>query len=346
MADNRKLAFDLESLKACKGYNPGFIKSSVKVKLDIILTTKQKKLLPKVDGNSDNILHYNDFSILYHEKRRLPFVVMYNINGNDKANQASRPSFRSDPRIKDECQLDQNFYDLEKKFTEFEIGHMASNNEMGRGANGVVKAYQTFHFTNSSPQSEVLNTGLWKGLESYVIKEAGRVANNQKVCVFTGPVLDQKDPPYVHDKDFQVPLVFFKVIVFEHKGGVHSTGFIISHEKRLIEHKLIPVPVKLKTIRRGEPAFTTYPYKEVFQVNIAFLEKITKLKFTWPGVIPLKVPETPNMLSVVKSVMNAGEAKKRVNRNERPITSTILSKSLSDAEIRTNNFEINMLMPS
>ncbi|MER3497855.1 MAG: hypothetical protein C4308_04085 [Chitinophagaceae bacterium] len=143
--------------------------------------------------------------------------------------------FNPDPRVKENFQLNNSFYDLEKGFTEFEIGHMASNDEMSWGETEdttQLSAYESFHFPNSVPQAERLNSVLWRSLEQYIIKEGGS-AVNKRISVFTGPVLNKKEPVYKNDKTFQVPLLFWKVIVFQWKDQIWSTGFIMSHEKRL-----------------------------------------------------------------------------------------------------------------
>src|SRR6478752_540063 len=108
--------------------------------------------------------YLSNWSVLYHSTRRVPFVSAYNIDGNKKKEGIKRANkFRADPRIDPSIQLSQKgFYDLITGKTEFEIGHMAANNEMAWGTNAQAQAYQTFHFPNSVPQAENLNTGIWK----------------------------------------------------------------------------------------------------------------------------------------------------------------------------------------
>ena len=128
------------------------------------------------------------------------------------------------PRIDPSIQLNKDFYKLRKDITEFEIGHMAANDAMawGKNANDAqIKAYQTFHFPNSVPQAEKLNTGLWRSLESYIIKEAGTVKKNKRISVFTRPLLLPSDPGYIKDHSFQIPLLFYKVIIFMGSGKLY-----------------------------------------------------------------------------------------------------------------------------
>ncbi len=332
----KDLAFAKEELLRCKGYAPKFIDERINLSLSKILSAEQKQLLPLVEGNRQGILHYTGFSVLYNSERKVPFVAAYNIDGADKADQAPRPAFRKDPRVLAELQLGKEFYDLRKDITEFEIGHMASNNEMGRGENGRLKAYQTFHFTNSVPQAEKLNSGLWQGLESYIIREAASVTGNKRICVFTGPMLTPKDPPYVKLPSFRIPLLFFKVIVFLSPKGLYSTAFMMSHEKKLIEDKMFTVRRRRGLAPEEVGFFNDFTYKKVFQVNIPFVEANTGLKFSWTGVKKLEVPEGKKMLSVIKGIRDAAEARERVTRGLAPADMSMPP---------TRNYRLNIVLP-
>lgn len=337
------LAFAKENLLKCTGYKASFINTRTKVSTDKILSSKQKDLLPKVEGNDKGILNYTGMSVFYNSKRKVPFFSAYNIDGKEKANATARPKFRPDPRIKTSQQLGFEFYDLRTDLTEFEIGHMASNNEMGRGKEGQLKAYQTFHFTNSVPQAEILNTGIWKGLETYIITEAASLKDNKRICVFTGPLLKSNDPKYLEDESFKIPILFFKVVVFPTKSGLYSTAFVMSHEKRLIENKMIEVGPE--ALVKGKGVFDDFKYKKVFQVNISFLEKETGMKFTWPGVKKIQVPDVINQVKKIKSIKDAKEAAKAMKTGTYP---EFLSKNIGSMEIKdaTKAFKSGLLPES
>lgn len=355
MPDIKTLAFSLEYLKKCKGYDAAYIQKDTKLSLNNILSASQKKLLPLVDGNKNKILHYTGLSILYNAKRKVPFVAAYNINGGDKQNNAPRPAFQPDPRLKDGLQLDKDFYVLKKKgsrSTVFQIGHMASNNEMGRGKNGPLQAAQTFHFTNASPQAGRMNAGLWKGLESYIIKRAASLKGNKKICVFTGPVLTSFDPGFTLQPAFKVPLLFYKVIVFATPSGLYSTGFLISHEKKLLNDGMLvlkPGRVVRGVKKPTEGFFDDYPYRKVFQVNISLLERETGLRFSWPKVKRVEVPEQKRLLQKIKSVENAKDAQEIIRVMRGPLDKIKMITSatdITDAELKNNNYILNMVIPA
>lgn len=293
---------DKATLLSCKGYDPKFINNNNALSLSKVLPQRFKDELPEVEGAKDKILRYTSLSVLYNRSRMLPFVAAYNIDGSQKQGLIKRTHFRRDPRIDAEAQLSHDFYDLEKGFTEFEIGHMGANNELAWGPKSQTQAYQTFHFPNSVPQAENLNTGIWKSLESYIIKEASS-AVNQKICVFTGPIQSDKDPYYINKRDFQVPLLFFKVIVFEHEKILYSTAFIMSHEEKLREDKLLVKTAARRGAAKAETAmaFQDFPYKKVYQVNVPEVEKLSGMSFSWKGVRAIKIADDKNEVKVKAS---------------------------------------------
>lgn len=297
------------SLLTCKGYNPNFILASKKINITSILNNDQKKELPIVEGNKNGILNYTDLSVLFNKNRKIPFFSAYNIDGSNKVENVKRTTFRVDQRIDASIQLNKSFYDLEKKFTEFEIGHMAANNEMAWGIEAQLKAYQTFLYTNSVPQAENLNTGVWKSLETYIIKEAINDAENKKINVITGPVLNVNDPVYVNDNNFQVPLQFFKIIIFEFNTKLYATAFIMSHEKKLREDELIiDKVVQKKAALKIEQPFMDFLYSKVYQVNVEDVSKLTGMKFKWTGVKNILIENKSNLIKISKQKTNQSKS--------------------------------------
>lgn len=284
---------DLSVLKSSCGYVDNFIDGSTVVGIDNILTDQQKKMLPEVEGNASHLLKYTMLSIWYNKERKVPFVAAYNIDGSLKRTGAKRVQFKDDPRVPASQQLNDAFYDLiyNSGETEFEIGHMASHNEMAWGLKKEMQAEQTFHFTNSVPQVEKLNSGLWSKLESYVVSETNE-SENQRISVFTGPMIADDDPSYVKDRSFQLPLFFFKIVVFSFEGRLYSTAFVMSQLKRLRELELIDAPAT--SYEKGfvlPKPFSDYKHKEVFQVNIQKIERYTRMNFQWDNVEPLNIEQ-------------------------------------------------------
>ena len=333
-------AFAKKTLLACKGYNPLFIDKITNIGLEKIAPAALVKLLPAVEGNKQGILNYTSLSVLYNTERRVPFVSAYNIDGSAKES-VKRTTFKVDPRIDKKIQLTQKgFYDLRKDLTEFEIGHMAANNEMAWGKDAQFQSFQTFHFPNSVPQAENLNTGIWKTLETYIVDEASTIQNNKRICVFTGPILRKEDPGYIKEPAFKIPLLFYKIIVFPTAKGLYTTGFVMSHEQKMIELGMF-VPVIIKTGLRSvakppEAAFRDFKYKEVFQVNIDFIEGLTGLKFDWKGVKRIPVPNDKNQLKKISDAPST----KAGSGNTRGI-----NMANTETQGNTNSYKLNIILP-
>ena len=346
-------AFAKVTLLACKGYLPTFIDNSTQIHFEKIVPAALKHALPQVEGNANGVLHYTNLSVLYNSKRRVPFVSAYNIDGAKKSSSVKRANkFRPDPRIDEAIQLSQKgFYDLRKDITEFEIGHMAANNEMAWGTIAQLQSYQTFHFTNSVPQAEKLNTGIWKTLETYIVDESATIKNNQRICVFTGPLLRDDDPVYKKDPVFQIPLLFYKVVVFPTADGIFSTAFMMSHEQKMIEQKMFVSSPGKKSAKKAKatanPDFADFKYKKVFQVNIKYLEEQTGLKFSWQGVKSIKVPNDINQIVKIRKIKDATEAaavENQLKKGKAPGKMT-MHTDLTPHEIKNKTYKLNIILP-
>ena len=153
------------------------------------------------------------------------------------------------------------------------------------GPNAKLQSHQTFFYTNSVPQVEKLNSGLWSKLESYVISEVNDL-DNRRIAVFTGPMLREDDPQYLMDADFRIPLYFFKIVVFPYNGALYSTGFVMSQKQKIAELGLIsPVREAYEKAAISPAApFSDYKHREVFQVNLDLIEDYTGLTFSWDSV--------------------------------------------------------------
>lgn len=332
MSTEQQKAFAKETLLKCKGFSPKFINGKTNLNIDKILPKDWLVFLPTVEGNKKGILNYTDLSVAYHKERKVPIFSAYNVDGSLKSEKVKRAnSFKPDPRIDSLSQLSKDFYDLRTDITEFEIGHMAANNELAWGNDAQTKSYQTFHFTNSVPQAENLNTGIWKSLETYIISEASQLSDNKKISVITGPILQNNDPAYNLDTSFKIPLLFYKLIIFDTQDGLYSTAFIMSHEEKLKEQKMFATTDKKGKIDALEILpFSDFKYKKVFQVNINLLEEMTGLNFTWKGIKKISVPNDKNQIKKIRKIKDSSDidGKKRIS-------------NLSNQ----NTFSLNIILP-
>ena len=93
----------------------------------------------------------------------------------------------------------------------------------------------TYHMTNCSPQTAGFNRPAehnWGALEQMVQKQT----NAEKVCIFSGPVLDDTDQ-YFHgliksgvEVSVQIPQRFWKIIVAKQDGEPAVFGFVLEQD--------------------------------------------------------------------------------------------------------------------
>jgi endonuclease G len=132
-------------------------------------------------------------------------------------------------QIKDEC------YGNEPKFAR---GHMTRREDPVWGESLVAQQgnSDSMHVTNTVPQMQPFNAGIWLGLESYALDHAR--SDRMRLSVFTGPFLLADDP--VRD-GVRIPLSFWKVIAFIHDGTgkLCATGYTMSQQSFLRDEEFV-----------------------------------------------------------------------------------------------------------
>ena len=167
-------------------------------------------------------LAYPRFTVLLGPERRLAAVTAVNIDGARLRSVPRTGNWRLDPRVDAGEQTGPDVYvrnDLDR-------GHLVRRRDPGWGdadeARDATEA--TFFYPNAAPQAAGFNQSkeLWLGLEDHVLEYAE--ATDQRVSVFTAPVLGEHDPPY---RGIRVPLRFWKVAAWQGPEGLAATGFIL-----------------------------------------------------------------------------------------------------------------------
>jgi endonuclease G, mitochondrial len=181
----------------------------------VLLPTPTDSALPVVR------LEYVHFSVLMRTDRWLAAVTGVGIDGGRLMDlDRSGIEWRLDDRLPAAAQTGPAMYadnDLDR-------GHLVrradavwgTTREEAQAGNA-----DTFHYANAAPQAARFNQGeqLWLGLETYLLEHAATY--DQRLVVFTGPVLAPDDPLY---RGVQIPLRFFKVAVFRVDGAAGRPG--------------------------------------------------------------------------------------------------------------------------
>lgn len=189
------------------GYDPGFLATEL--------------TLPRPEGEF-RTLAYARFTVLLDPGRRLASVTGVNIDGASLRDLPRNGDWRLDPRADAGEQTGPDVYarnDLDR-------GHLVRRRDPGWGeaedARDAMEA--TFFYPNAAPQAAGFNQSkeLWLGLEDHVLAYAE--TTDQRVSVFTAPVLAGDDPPY---RGIRIPLRFWKIAAWQSAAGLRAAGFLL-----------------------------------------------------------------------------------------------------------------------
>lgn len=241
-------------MSSTSGYDPAFLPVDVP--------------LPRpIDGRVVIDLPYIHFSVLLDPARRLAAATGVNIDGGALRDLGRSDDWHLDPRVAASEQAGPELYarnDLDR-------GHLVRRRDPVWGPSAVAEAANeaTFVFTNAAPQAAQFNQGtnLWVGLEDHVLNYAR--AYEQKISVFTGPVLADDDPLY---RGIQIPRLFWKIAAWstiddDGVPALRSAGFILDQAPSLDEIDL--------SVRADNPP-PLGPFL-TFQAPVADIEALTGL---------------------------------------------------------------------
>lgn len=265
----------------------------------------------KVSVHPDcTVLDYTHFSVLFSKQRKLPVCCAVNIDGKNFVQiNRSRDVWKKDTAVLND-QVTESFYSITNQ--EFHKGHIVRRLDpcWGNKAEAKQAEEDTFHYTNACPQHRKFNPQIWLELERSIL-EKGAVHAEQKIAVFSGPVLHKGDKPFIKKADEElifIPSHFWKVVVWQKTDGkLYAVGFMQS-QKGLIE-RLVDQQYK-KPRTRAIAADTYYEdlkFKNnaVYQVSISLIEKLAGISFAKTGINFPAVKNNSMELTVKKDYSNA-----------------------------------------
>jgi endonuclease G len=185
-------------------------------------------------GGVERELKYEHFSVVMSRSRRLCIFSAANVDGA-RPQRFKRPPWRLDPRIARTQQIIEECYGNEPLFAR---GHMTRREDPVWGDPGSASLgnRDSMHVTNTVPQMQPFNAGIWLGLESYALDHAR--SDHMRIAVFTGPFLLADDPVRV---GVPIPRSFWKVIAFVHEETreLCATGYTMSQEDFLRDEEFV-----------------------------------------------------------------------------------------------------------
>jgi len=217
-----------------KGYNPNFHGNGFEVPLPVLTEDLHDILKFKIDGIDQHVLHYQHFSVVMSSSRRMCRFSACNIDGRN-SKKRPRTGWLFDPRIPKEKQIMKECYGNEPKFSR---GHMTRREDPVWGSDeaATLGNSDSMHVTNTVPQMQPFNAGIWLALEDYALDNARK--DDMRICVFTGPFLERNDP---FRYGVKIPVAFWKVIAFIHDetGRLCATGYTMSQKSFLKEEEFV-----------------------------------------------------------------------------------------------------------
>jgi endonuclease G len=211
-------------------------------------------------------LDYTHFTVLLDASRRLAAATAVNIDGARLVDLGRGDDWHLDDRVPASDQTGEEVYarnDLDR-------GHLVRRRDPVWGDDAARANRDTFVFTNAAPQATGFNQSkeLWLGLEDYLLGYAE--AYDERLSVFTGPVLDPDDPPY---RGVRIPRRFWKVAAWvrETAAGrlLAATAYVLDQSAELDDIDLATA------LQAGEPP-PLGPFR-TFQVPVADVARLTGL---------------------------------------------------------------------
>jgi endonuclease G len=183
------------------------------------------------DARDVHALAYARYSVLLDPARRLAVSTGVNIDGATLHDLERRGTWRLDTRISADEQAGPAVYadnDLDR-------GHLVRRRDPGWGTVDEARdaTAATFFYPNAAPQASVFNQSkdLWVGLEDHVLAYAD--TTEQRLSVFTAPVLAEDDPLY---RGIQIPRRFWKVAAWSTASAddapvLAAAGFVLDQNE-------------------------------------------------------------------------------------------------------------------
>jgi endonuclease G len=199
-----------------------------------VLTNTRDVLTFPWKGRPESVLKYVHFSVVMSRSRRMCIYSAVNIDGKTP-HRFKRPPWRFDGRIPSSQQIKEECYGNEPLFAR---GHMTRREDpiWGTPEDAALGNIDSMHVTNTVPQMQPFNAGIWLALESYALENAR--TDKMRISVFTGPFLRANDPVR---EGVRIPRSFWKVIAFIHDETrkLCATGYTMSQEDYLRDEEFV-----------------------------------------------------------------------------------------------------------
>lgn len=173
-----------------------------------------------MDERSNRVITHKGYTVSYNYDWRIPNWVAYELTDIEVQGEVPRyDRFKPDPMVPQNVTATTNDY----KHSGYDRGHMAPAADMKWDEQAM---RESFYLSNICPQNPNLNGGVWKDLEEQVRDLASQKGRIFVVC---GPIVNDVSTTIGENK-VVVPQAFFKVLLQEEKGEIHTIGFVYENK--------------------------------------------------------------------------------------------------------------------
>ena len=256
---------DIESVNMFEGRN-GYDKSFLGVELPLpgLGDSIKDKVAMRTDEPGKSELTYTNYSVVMNKERKQCFYAICNIDGNSHQKVKRDGNWTIDGRIPREYQLGNEAYGGNN----IDKGHMVRRLDPCWGDDPLRASRDTFSYCNATLQHGALNQKEWLCLENHVLDSATTGKEKQKLTVITGPIFSENDPKFDNKgrmkEATQIPMKFFKTVVWNDGGKLKSASFVLSQEDIINkDHSLF----KSKGVDPGRFSVYQVPQKQLEQMT-------------------------------------------------------------------------------
>lgn len=169
---------------------------------------------------TERVITHKGYTVSYNCDWKIPNWVAYELTDIEVEGEESRSNkFVPDPMVPEY----ETAYTEDYKHSGYDRGHMAPAADMKWHPQAM---NESFYLSNICPQNHNLNAGDWKSLEEQVRDLASQKGSIYVVC---GPIVPA-DYQTIGENRVAVPSAFFKVLLQEENGEIHTIGFVYENK--------------------------------------------------------------------------------------------------------------------
>ncbi|MEM1300049.1 MAG: DNA/RNA non-specific endonuclease [Pseudomonadota bacterium] len=223
------------------GYDPNFLGTPLPLPgfaPDLIERVLERDDLAEDPGTGKRLLaHYHNYTVAMHQVERTPLYAALNINQEQFRSVGRSNNWRTDSRIGDENQLNNDYYTSNP----WDRGHLARRSSAAWGATGreaKLASDDTFFFSNASLQHANFNQDEWLALENWVAELD--VDATDRISVFSGPIFGDhpRSITPAGRATAKIPAAFYKVVCWVNSAiELQVRAFVMAQDAEALRDK-------------------------------------------------------------------------------------------------------------